>query len=67
MLVIRVNGEKKELERELSLLQLIQHMNFPTQRFAIAVNRNVIPRSEIDRTFVKDGDEVEVVHAVGGG
>ncbi|HIC97716.1 MAG TPA: sulfur carrier protein ThiS, partial [Aquificaceae bacterium] len=35
--------------------------------FAVAVNEEVIPKSEYDSRKLRDGDKVEIVQLVGGG
>ncbi len=67
MISICLNGEKQELTQEMKLSELMQQMNVPKQAFAVAVNRNIIPRSELEKIQVKEGDQIEIVHAVGGG
>lgn len=63
----RVNGEEKFFPDQISLEQLILEMGLKDLRFAIALNREVIPRSELSNTLVQEGDAIEIVHAVGGG
>lgn len=64
---VRVNGEEQEFPSEISLKELISQMGLSNLRFAVAINREVIPRSEVFNTLLKEGDEIEIVHAVGGG
>ena len=64
---VRVNGEEQRFPSDISLQDLIDQMGLKDLRFAIAINREVIPRSEMMEILIKDGDEIEIVHAVGGG
>ncbi len=64
---VRVNGEEQHFPSDISLKDLIDQMGLKDLRFAIAINREVIPRSEMMEILIKDGDEIEIVHAVGGG
>ena len=64
---LRVNGEEQHFPSDISLKELISQMGLKDLRFALAINREVIPRSEVLKTQIKDGDEIEIVHAVGGG
>ena len=34
---------------------------------AVALNQEVVPSSKLKQTKIYDGDNVEIVHAVGGG
>ncbi len=64
---IHVNGETKDFTDGLSLLELITQIEMPAQRIAVELNREVVRRSDWDKTFLNDGDRVEIVHFVGGG
>ena len=67
MIFILINGRKEEVSEKLTLPQLFEHLKLKNLRFAVAINRQVIPKSEHGKTFLTEGDEVEIVHAVGGG
>ncbi|HKG48333.1 MAG TPA: sulfur carrier protein ThiS [Pyrinomonadaceae bacterium] len=62
-----VNGESKDLEGEPSLAELITQLDLPAARIAIELNREVVRRSNWDRTMLADEDRIEIVHFVGGG
>jgi len=64
---IHVNGEAKQLADEATLLDLIEELGLAGRRIAIELNMDIIPRSEHEKTVLKDGDQLEVVHAIGGG
>lgn len=64
---IKINGEINSFSSSLSLSQLFKELKLADLRFAVAINREVIPRSEYESTLLKEGDEVEIVQAVGGG
>jgi thiamine biosynthesis protein ThiS len=38
-----------------------------TDRVAVELNREIVPRDQWDRTQLADGDRLEIVHFVGGG
>ena len=67
MLSIHLNGEKQGLERPLSLQEILEQFEIRREAVAVAVNAEVIPRSELSKTKVRDGDRIEIIHAVGGG
>jgi thiazole synthase len=64
---IRVNGESCELPSSLSIAQLLEHFGLPKDRVAVERNRGIVPKLEWDAVQVGNGDELEVVHFVGGG
>lgn len=67
LMQIIVNGETMEIADEASVRDLIERLNLTEKRTALEINRSVLPRSEYETTSLKDGDRVEIVHAIGGG
>jgi len=64
---IRLNGEPQKLPANLSVLQLLEHFGLPQERVAVERNRSIVPKAKWSSEPVASGDEVEVVHFVGGG
>ena len=64
---ILLNGENKQIDRELNLTELLRHFELPTERIAIELNREVIRKKNWDSIKIKEADKIEVVHFVGGG
>ena len=62
-----VNGEKKSLSDGGTLSQLIGELGMKGDRVAVELNREIVPRTQWDGTRLKDGDQLEIVHFVGGG
>ena len=67
MISVTVNGRPRELESEMSLPELIRHLEITFPRIAVAHNGAVLRKEEHDSTIVRDGDAVEIVRMVGGG
>ena len=67
MISIQLNGEIREFEDSLTLQELIQRIQIPSQAIAVAVNSEIVPRSGFERVRVRDKDRVEIIRAVGGG
>ena len=63
---IILNGSQILLKSD-SLKELIDSLNLSEARFAVEINRGIIPKSQIDNYTLNDKDEVEIVIAVGGG
>ena len=51
----------------LTLTELVEHLNLAPERLAIELNRKVVRRADWQRSFLSEGDRVEIVHFVGGG
>jgi len=66
---IILNGEERELPKEMSVMELLRELGiqFREVGLAVAINEEVVPKSEYERRKVKEGDRVEIVHLVGGG
>lgn len=67
MISIQVNGEEKQLPREMPLAEIIDTMQMTSRRIAVELNQEIVPRSLYASTILKSGDVVEIVHAIGGG
>ena len=64
---IALNGEARELPGALSIAELLEHAGYGGRRVAVEINREIVPRSVHGERRLQDGDQVEVVHALGGG
>lgn len=64
---ITINGETRNVEGVIFLSELLTKLDLNAAYFAVAINEQVVPRSEHAVTKVGDGDKLEVIHAVGGG
>lgn len=64
---IVLNGESRTLEREQTLRELLDAAGFGGKRVAVEVNRQIISRSAHGDYQVRNGDRIEIVHAIGGG
>ena len=66
---IHVNGEAKEVRHNINIhdLLIVLELN-PTQAgIAVAVDREVIPKTQWQKTELHEGSEVEIIRAVQGG
>ena len=64
---ITVNGKPMDLEAETTVEGLLSLLGVPRQYTAVAVNRDVTPKSEYGSVKLGDGDRVEIVRPMGGG
>jgi len=63
---IILNGSEILLKSN-SLKELVDSLNLQEARFAVEINREIVPKSQIDNYTLNDKDIVEIVIAVGGG
>ena len=66
-IAISVNGKKRTLEAELSLQDLLQDLGMTTERIAVELNGNIVPRSQFSSQLISNLDSIEIVQAIGGG
>ncbi|MDG2060704.1 MAG: sulfur carrier protein ThiS [SAR86 cluster bacterium] len=66
-MIIRANGESLEIEDSSTVKSLLKKLDIPETRIAVELNKEVISRSKILETVLQDGDEIEIVKAIGGG
>ena len=64
---ILLNGDTRTLEKSATVADLIAELNLTDQRLAVEVNEELVPRSTFSKYYLKAGDEMEIVHAIGGG
>lgn len=64
---ILLNGEDREIPSDSSVCTLLELAGFAERRIAVEVNRDIVPRSRHGEHRLVDGDQVEIVHAIGGG
>lgn len=64
---VRVNGEELDVPEPRPVAELLGDWGFVPRAVAVAVNREVVPRSKLGELYLREGDEVEVIRAVGGG
>jgi len=64
---IVVNGAPREFPAPLTFAQLLDELALAGGRFAVERNGEIVPRSHFGDERLADGDQIEVVIAVGGG
>jgi len=65
---ITINGNIREFQgKSMTAEQLVIELKLTGKRFAIEKNGEIIPKSFFPEWVINDGDNLEVVGAVGGG
>ncbi|MCK9798563.1 sulfur carrier protein ThiS [Pseudomonas chlororaphis] len=64
---IQLNGESFELPDGETVAGLLTRLELTGRRIAVELNLDIVPRSQHGETLLKEGDQIEVVHAIGGG
>jgi sulfur carrier protein len=64
---LRVNGCEREVDDSITVRALIESLGLGDALVAVERNREIVPRAKHAETPLRDGDELEIVHFVGGG
>jgi len=64
---VTVNGKPMELRDGLTIDGLLEQLAVKRQFTAVALNREVTPKSAYAITVLREGDKVEIVRPMGGG
>ena len=64
---ITVNGEHRRVRAGMTLADLANELGLVPEKVAVERNLEIVPRSTLAGVTLADGDELEIVHFVGGG
>ena len=67
VLTLTVNGEPLSLPAPQTVASLLALRSLAGRRLAVEVDGELVPRSRNDATVLRDGSQIEIVVAVGGG
>ena len=67
MAQIQLNGKKVVIKSNYSILDLLKKYKFADKKIAIEHNGVIVPKSNYRKKFLKNKDQVEIVHFIGGG
>src|SRR5882757_2624349 len=66
-ITLMVNGEHRRVRVGMTIAALAVELGLDPAKVAVERNLEVVPRSTLGDVVVADGDELEIVHFVGGG
>ncbi len=64
---ITLNGEAYTFTSGSSISDLLKTLDLEVEKVAIERNMEILPHSLYDNTHIVDGDNLEIVHFIGGG
>ena len=67
MIQVTINGAPQRFDSPLPVSALIDRMALAGKKIAVERNGEIIPRGLHQEVLVEDGDQLEIVVAVGGG
>ena len=67
MAKIQLNGKKISIKSNFSLQDLLKKYKLINKKVAIEHNGTIVPKTSYKKKYLKDNDQVEIVHFIGGG
>lgn len=67
MIQVIVNGAAQRFDAPLDIAALLERLALAGKKVAVEKNGEIVPKSAHARTPIGDGDQLEIVVAVGGG
>lgn len=67
---LQINGEERDFtgaSAPSTLAALIETLGMKSDRVAVELNRDIVPRASWAEITLNEGDKLEIVHFVGGG
>ena len=64
---VTINGDPKRVEGGLTAKGLLSSLGLDPNKVALERNREIVPRTTYDDVHILDGDQLEIVHFIGGG
>lgn len=64
---IKLNGDPRRAAQGMSIADLVRSLDLEPEKVAVECNREIVPRSTLEDVALNDGDQLEIVHFVGGG
>jgi sulfur carrier protein len=67
MIEVMVNGAAQRFDAPLDVAKLLERLSMAGRKVAVERNGEIVPKSAHAHTLIGDGDQLEIVVAVGGG
>ncbi|WP_405605093.1 sulfur carrier protein ThiS [Polaribacter sp. Asnod1-A03] len=67
MMTIKVNNETQEISNKTTLQELVEHLKIQTNGIAIAINNNVVKKTEWSLKNLQQEDVVLIIKSTQGG
>lgn len=67
MIRFRMNGKERTIDGPATVQQLLKELELHPATVVVELNEEILDRERLSEVYVKDGDQLELVHFVGGG
>ncbi len=64
---VQLNGESRLFDQPTTVAELVELLGYTGKRMAVERNGAIVPKSQHANVQLENGDELEIVIAVGGG
>ena len=64
---IKVNGKYQQFDTNNSLYDLIKKLKISINKIAIEKNKKIVDKKRLKNIILKNNDNIEIVHFIGGG
>ena len=64
---IKLNGKLKTINNKSTLFNIVQKNKIPLMKVAIELNQEIVDKKKIKSISLKNNDQIEIVHFIGGG
>lgn len=67
MIRIKVDGKERVILERLTVMDLIKSLSLDPGRSVLQLNSTILEKALYNTTFLKDGDELNIIRITGGG
>ena len=67
MITLSINGDSHTLDETISLSKLLISLELDPTKVAVERNLEIVPKSTFSSQMIENGDNLEIVHFIGGG
>lgn len=66
-MTVNVNNQSKEITENTSVAQLLQQLEQPENGIAVAINQQIITKTNWENQLLNNGDDLLIIQATQGG
>ena len=64
---IKLNGKFKFVKDDTNLSDFLKTLKIPLKKVAIELNREILDKKKLNKKILRNNDNIEIVHFIGGG
>ena len=67
MITIKLNGKNEKIKNNTSIENFLKEKGLGKDSVVVMINENIIKKNNFESSYIKNGDEVEILRFVSGG